>query len=106
MRGLLGMLGDLGKIKADLEKALEELAGSQFYGGAGGGAVEVTVSGKKELLSVDIDPSALDGNGIENVGELVVAAAKEAFDQAEAERKEKLGAVVEGLPVPPGLLNF
>lgn len=106
MKGLLGMLGQFRKIQADLEAALKELAESEFSGEAGAGAVKVVLSGKKELLSVKIDPSAVDGRKVDVLGGLVVAAASDAFKQVETKRKQRLETVVEGLPIPPGLLNI
>jgi len=106
MNGLLGMLGQFRTIQANLEAALKELAGSKFQGEAGGGVVKVVLSGKKELLSVELAPSAVDGRGVEALGGLLVSAARDAFDKVEEKRKEKLEAVVGGLPIPPGLLNI
>lgn len=106
MRGLLGMLGQFGKIQANLERTLEELAESEFSGEAAGGAVKVVLSGRKELLSVKMDPSAVNGQKPDALASLIVTAAGEAFKQVEAKRKEMLEAAVEGLPIPPGLLNI
>jgi len=106
MQGLLGMLGQFKKIQANLETTLQELADSRFTGEAAGGGVQVVLSGRKELLSLMIDPSKVDGKRLENVAKLILTATKEAFDLAEARRKERLEAAVGGLPIPPGLLNL
>ena len=106
MKGLLGQLGQFKRIQSDLEKAVKQMADAKFVGEAGDGAVKVTLSGTKELLSVKIEPHVASGHRAEALGKLVVAAAKDAFNQAEQNRKETLETALDGLPIPPGLLNI
>ena len=62
------------------QKALEE---KEYTAAAGGGAVEVTVSGKKELTKVKIDPEAVDPDDVEMLEDMIMAAVNQALRQQE-----------------------
>ena len=68
------------------KKALEEM---EFKAASGGGAVEVVVSGKKELKSLTISPDAVDPDDVEMLQDLIIAAVGEAMKQVDA-ASEKL----------------
>ena len=76
------------------QKALEE---KEFTAAAGGGAVEVTVSGKKEITKVKLAEEVVDPDDIEMLEDLIVAAANEAFRQMEAESSEAMSKLTGGL---------
>lgn len=73
--------------------AQEELAAKTYEGTAGGGAVTVVVSGAGSLVSVDFDPSVLDPEDPEMAGDLVVAAANQAFAAATEDATEAMGGM-------------
>jgi DNA-binding YbaB/EbfC family protein len=81
------------EMQAQMQQQQEALAEQTFEGTAGGGVVTVVVTGTGELVSVDIDPSVLDPDDPELVGDLVVAAVNQA---TEAMRDAAVSAV--GLP--------
>ena len=62
------------------QKALEE---ASFTAKAGGGAVEVTVTGSKEVTSIKLSPEAVDPDDVEMLEDLILAAIKEAMKQAD-----------------------
>jgi nucleoid-associated protein EbfC len=81
------------KMQQQLAAAQEELAGKTYEGTAGGGMVSVVVNGSGELVSVDFDPSVLDPDDPEMAGDLVVAAANQAFAAAARDAAASMGGV-------------
>ena len=72
------------------KKALEEM---EFKAAAGGGAVEVVVSGKKELKSLTISPDAVDPDDVEMLQDLIIAAVGEAIKQVDAASEKLFGGM-------------
>ncbi|MDR2089747.1 MAG: YbaB/EbfC family nucleoid-associated protein [Clostridiales Family XIII bacterium] len=70
---------------------------------AGGGAVKVKVNGKKELVSLEISPDALDPDDVEMLQDLIVVAVNEGLRQIEEISKNEMEKLTGGLSVP-GLL--
>lgn len=68
------MIRQAQKMQQDMLKAQEELEAKTYEAGAGGGVVTATVSGKKELVSVAIDPEAVDPEDVEMLQDLIMAA--------------------------------
>jgi len=81
------------RIQAELEQAVVE-------GTAGGGVVRATVTGKQELVSVTIDPSAVDPADVELLQDLVVAAVNDALRASRELAESKMAAVTGGLRLP------
>ena len=77
-----------------------ELETMTVDGSAGGGVVSATVTGKQELVSVAIDPSAVDPEDVEMLQDLVVAAVNEASRKVEESMQEKVGSMAGGLGFP------
>ena len=75
------------------KKALEEM---EFKAASGGGAVEVVVSGKKELKSLTISPDAVDHDDVEMLQDLIIAAVGEAMKQVDAESEKLFGGMGMG----------
>ena len=76
------------------QKALEE---KEFTATAGGGAVEVTVSGKKEITKVKLDEEAVDPDDIEMLEDLIMAATNEALRKMEEESAALMSKLTGGL---------
>ena len=85
-----------------MEESAKELESKEFTAAAGGGAVEVTVTGKKEVSKVKLDPEAVDPDDVEMLEDLIMAATNEALrkaDEASAANMAKLtGGLGGGLP--------
>ena len=79
------------------EQMQERLKTVEVEGSAGGGVVKVTVNGHKEVLKVLLDPEILKPEDKEMVEDLVLAAAKDAQEKAEAQVQGMLGAMTGGL---------
>ncbi len=106
MAGLGGMFKQLQQVQQRFQAAVQELSELTMEGEAGGGAVKATVSGDKKLVSLKIDPSAVDSEDMEMLEDLVVAAVRNAVEEVQAIRAEKLQRAAGGLPIPPELLNL
>ncbi|MBX3031008.1 MAG: YbaB/EbfC family nucleoid-associated protein [Chloroflexi bacterium] len=88
------------QMQADMARVDRELQELQVEGSAGGGAVTAVVTGKQDLVSVTIDPGVVDPDDVEMLQDLVLAAVREALDQAKAAAEQKVGRVTGGLRIP------
>ena len=77
-----------------------ELAEAHIDGSAGGGVVKATVTGKQELVSVAIDPSAIDPEDAEMLQDLIVAAVNDALRASRDLAEQKMSAVTGGMQLP------
>ncbi len=71
------------RMQRQMEEGQKELETKEFSAKSGGGAVEVAVSGKKEILKVTLSEEAVDPDDIETLQDMIVAAANEALRQAD-----------------------
>lgn len=102
MRGNIAqMMQQAQKMQENLQKAQAELANLEVTGTAGGGMVEVTLTGRKECRKVRIDPSVLSDP--EMTEDLIAAAFNDASNKIDAESQAKMGAATAGMPLPPGM---
>ena len=85
------------RMQRQMEEGQKELETKEFTAKAGGGAVEVTVSGKKEVLSVKLSEEAVDPDDIETLQDMIIAATNEALKQAEEASNELMGKMTGGL---------
>ncbi|MCK5713600.1 MAG: YbaB/EbfC family nucleoid-associated protein, partial [Hyphomicrobiaceae bacterium] len=92
------------QMQSQLAAAQEELAAKTYEGTAGGGAVTVVVSGAGHLVSVDFESTALDPEDPEMAGDLVVAAANQAFAAAAEDATSSMGDLGMGMDLG-GLLG-
>jgi hypothetical protein len=99
----MGMMKKAQAMQAKLQEAQDELARVEVQGASGGGMVGVTMSAKGDLKAVAIDPSLLTPADKEMLEDLIVAAFADAKTKAERIAAEKMQALTEGLPLPPGM---
>jgi DNA-binding YbaB/EbfC family protein len=83
------------------EKMQQDIALIRVTATAGGGMVTVTMDGQKNLLSVKIDPEV--AGDVEMLQDMVLAACGEAVKQVEAQIQQKMGGMLGGMGLPPGL---
>lgn len=102
--GGMGMPGNMNnlmkqaqKMQKQMEESTKELEAKEVTGTAGGGVVEVTVSGKKEVTKVKIDPEAVDPDDVEMLEDLIMAATNEAFRKIEEISAEAMSKITGGL---------
>ncbi|MDD6798254.1 MAG: YbaB/EbfC family nucleoid-associated protein [Bacteroides sp.] len=85
------------RMQRQMEESTKELEAKEFTATAGGGAVEVTVSGKKEVLSVKLSEEVVDPDDIEMLQDLIVAATNEALRKMEEESQAQMSKITGGL---------
>lgn len=85
------------RMQRQMEESQKELETKEFTASAGGGAVEVTVSGKKEVLKVKLSEEVVDPEDIEMLQDLIVAATNEAMRQADEENAALMSKMTGGL---------
>ena len=85
------------KMQKQMMETTKELESKEFTASAGGGAVEVTVSGKKEVLSVKLSEEVVDPDDIEMLQDLIVAATNEALRKMEEESQSQMSKITGGL---------
>ena len=88
------------QMQAEMLRVQGELASTVVDGSAGGGVVKAQVTGKQELVSVTIDPAAVDPADVEMLQDLVVAAVNDALRASREVEQEKMAAVTGGLRIP------
>lgn len=74
-----------------------ELEAREFSASAGGGVVEVTVSGKREITKVKLDKEAVDPDDVEMLEDLIMAATNEALRKCEEESQASMSKITGGL---------
>ena len=105
--GGMGMPGNMNnlmkqaqRMQRQMEESQKELETKEFTAKAGGGAVEVTVSGKKEIVKVVLSQDVVDPDDVEMLQDLIVAATNEALrmaDDASASMMNKMTGGLGGL---------
>ena len=85
------------KMQRQMEEAQKELEEKEITASAGGGAVEVTVSGKHEITKVKLSEEVVDPDDIEMLEDLIMAAANEAFRQMEEISASSMSKITGGM---------
>jgi DNA-binding YbaB/EbfC family protein len=88
------------KMQQEMARVQGELEAATVDGSSGGGAVNVTVSGKQEVLRITIDPSAVDPDDVDMLQDLVVSAVNDALRASRELAEQKMAAVTGGLKIP------
>lgn len=83
-----------------MEEMQAELDEKEIESSAGGGAVSITVNGKKEIKSIIIKPEAVDPDDVEMLQDLIMAAANEALRQMEELSQSEMSKLTGGLSIP------
>lgn len=94
------MMKQVQKMQKDMERAQADIESKQFEASAGGGAVKVVVSGKKEVISIALQPSVVDPDDIEMLQDLILVAVNEAMRSADTAMSSVMGQMTGGLNIP------
>ena len=94
------MLRQAQKMQEQMAAKQEELAEREFRGTAGGGMVEVVMSGKKEITSLTIQPEVVDPDDIEMLQDLITAAVNETYRKVEKTTNTEMEKITGGLNMP------
>jgi len=102
--GGMGMPGNMNnlmkqaqKMQKQMEESKKELEEKEYTATAGGGAVQVTVSGKKEITKVKLDEEVVDPDDVEMLEDLIMAAANEALRKMEEENDAVMSKLTGGM---------
>jgi len=85
------------KMQQQMMKMQEELDAREYEGTAGGGAVVCKVSGKRQLLSVNIQPDAVDPDDVEMLQDMILAAVNDALKKGEETREAEMNKIGGGM---------
>ena len=88
------------KMQENLQRAQAELANLEVTGKAGGGLVEITMSGRHEVRGVKIDSTAAED--LSMLEDLIAAAMNDAVNRIQQLNQEKMSGLAGGMPLPPG----
>lgn len=103
----MGNMGNLmkqaQKMQADMAKAQEEIAEIELEASAGGGIVTVKANGAMEIISIKIDPEAIDPDDAETLEDMVIVAVNSALSQVKEESERRMSAVTGGMGGLPGM---
>jgi len=99
-QNMQGMIRQAQKMQEDMAAMQEELESREYDVSAGGGVVNVKINGKKEFLSVKIDPEVVDPDDVETLEDLIVAAVNEAVKKVEAISAEEMQKITGSMSLP------
>jgi DNA-binding YbaB/EbfC family protein len=88
------------QMQQEMLRVQTELEATQVDGSAGGGVVKAVVTGKQELVSITIEPDAVDPSDVDMLQDLIVAAVNDALRASRELAEEKMAAVTGGLRIP------
>lgn len=102
MKGMGGMMKQIQKMQAEMERVQSELGNKTIEAESGGGIVKVVANGKKEIVKIEIGQEVINPDDKEMLEDLVVAAVNKALESAGKMAEEELAAVTKGM-IPPGM---
>ena len=97
------MLKQAQKMQEEMAEKQAELELREYDVAAGGGVINVKINGKKEILSVNIDPEVIDPEDKETLEDLIVAAVNEAIKKVEAISAEEMQKITGSMNLPAGM---
>ncbi len=99
-QNMQSMIKQAQKMQEDMANLQAELEEREYDVAAGGGVVNVKINGKKEILSVKIDPEVVDPDDVETLEDLVVAAVNEAIKKVESTSNAEMQKITGGMNIP------
>ena len=97
------MIRQAQKMQEDMAAKQEELDAREYEIKAGGGVVTVKINGKKEILSIDLDPEIVDPDDVETLTDLLVAGVNEAIKRVETTNAAEMEKITGGMGLPGGM---
>ena len=94
------MIRQAQKMQEDMAALQEDLDAREYDISAGGGVVAVKINGKKEILSIDIQPEIVDPDDIETLSDILVAAVNEAIKRVEDTNSEEMSKITGNMGMP------
>lgn len=97
------LMKQIQKVQEDMAARQEELDAAEYDISAGGGMVNIKITGTKEILSIDIDPEIVDPDDIETLSDILVAGVNQAIKHVETINATEMEKVSANMPKVPGL---
>ncbi len=94
------MIRQAQKMQEEMEKTQEELNAKEYTVAAAGGMVECTINGKREILSVNIKPEAVDPDDVEMLQDMIKSLINEAIAKVDSINSSEMEKVTGGLNIP------
>lgn len=95
-----GMIRQAQKMQEQMAALQEELDAREYQVKAGGGAVTLTINGKKEVSALEISPDIVDPDDIETLSDVIIAAVNEAIKKVEDTNNEEMSKITGGMSMP------
>ena len=100
MQNMQSMIRQAQKMQEDMAAKQEELDAREYDVSAGGGVVNVKINGKKEILSIHLEPEIVDPDDVETLEDILVAAVNEAIKRVEDTNASELGQITGPMNLP------
>lgn len=94
------MIRQAQKMQEDMAEVQEKLNGTEFTATAGGGMIELVMTGDKKLKSVKLNPDCIDKDNPEDLEDIIVAGVNAVIEKVEEETSKEMEKVTGGLNVP------
>ncbi len=95
-----GMLKQAQKMQEDMAALQEELDSREYTVKAGGGAVEITITGTLEVKKIDISPDIVDPDDIETLSDVITAGVNEAIKKVNSTNSEEMSKITGSISMP------
>ena len=103
MKDLMGLMSKAKEMQTKMQEMQDQLADLTAEGVSGAGLVKVTLTGKGQMVGLEIDPSLMKDGEQDILEDLVLAAHNDAKAKVEEETQKKTQELTAGLPLPPGM---
>lgn len=94
------MIRQAQKMQDQITELQEDIEAREFTATSGGGAVEVTLSGKKEIKALTLKPEVVDPEDIEMLQDLIISAVNEAVNSIETTTESEMSKITGGVSIP------
>ena len=95
-----GMMGQLQRLQDEMAMAQEKLGEETVEVTIGGGVVRAVMNGPQQMISITIDPEAVDPDDVEMLQDMVLAAVNEAIESSQGLAADRMSALTGGLNIP------
>lgn len=94
------MIKQAQKMQEDMAKTQADLEAREYTASVGGGVVSITMTGKKQVTALEIDPEVVDPEDVDTLNELVMAAVNEVIRKVEDDATKEMGQYTSGINIP------
>lgn len=105
-QNMQALMRQVQKAQEEVAQKQEELDAREYDVSAGGGVVNVKINGKREILSIDLEPEIVDPDDVETLSDILVAAVNEAIKRVDTTNADELNRITGQVNLPniPGLM--